>query len=105
VSIEGVVGQTWVDPTTADVGGYRVLDRMAGLTLAGEAGASALVSEGYELMNPLAQSLGDVGWRSSLSHVLAGKLASGEGGGSLVGLDGGLFYLSDHKSVIRLDAR
>lgn len=105
VSIEGVVGQTWADRTAATVGGYSVLDRAAGLTLAGEGDAPALVSEGYELMDPLAQSLGDVGWRQSLSNVLAGKLASGEGGSSLMGLDGGLYYLSDRKSVIRLDAR
>ena len=105
VSIEGVVRQTWVNPTSATVGGYRVLDRAAGLSLAGEGAASTLVYEGPELMDPLAQTQGDLGWRQSLASVLAGKLATGEGVRSLMGLDGGMYYLSDQGSVVRLDAR
>ncbi|MBO7675796.1 MAG: DUF4430 domain-containing protein [Atopobiaceae bacterium] len=105
VSIEGVVGQTWTNATSATVGGYRVLDRAAGLSLAGEDAARTLVWEGHGLMDPAAQSLADVGWRQSLANVLEGKLQSGEGGRSLMGLDGSLYYLSDQGSVVRLDAR
>lgn len=102
VSIEGLVAQAWQQPHVSQDNTYDVVDHVSGLAISGTTEAAALIGENKTLIDPLAQHLGDTGWRGSLAYALNEKVGTGEGVRSAMGLDGCLYYLDDSGSVVKL---
>lgn len=103
VSIEGDVTQAWVEQLSGEPGTFSVVDHLSGVTATGAQGITSLVGEGTSLIDPVSLLLGDGGWRATLSHTLYGRLNTGEGIRSVMGLDKSLYYVGNAGNVVKLE--
>lgn len=103
ISIEGIVAEAWRQAGTSDLVPYAVVDCLSGVSVTGGDQVRALVSERKTLIDPLSQLMGPTVWRSSLSRAVGAKLATGEGVGSVMGLDASLYYVDDSGLLAKLE--
>ena len=104
VQIEGLVAQGSVDSQPSVNQAFAVIDRACGVSAVGSE-VPFLVDEGKRLIDPLWQVADDTGWHTSLSYALNTKLSSGEGAGSVLGLDDSLYYVGTNGALVKLELR